>query len=50
VGKRTGKAYPLGNPIKVKLIAARVAEKELDLFGPKYSHHHTLISCEVGMV
>ncbi len=30
VGKRTHKAYQLGDPIKVKLIAARVAEKELD--------------------
>lgn len=30
VGKRTGKAYQLGSPIKVKLIAARIAEKELD--------------------
>ncbi len=30
VGKRTGKSYQLGNPIKVKLMAARVAEKELD--------------------
>ena len=30
VGKRTGKAYQLGDPIKVKLTAARLAEKELD--------------------
>ncbi len=30
VGKRTHKSYRLGDPIKVKLIAARVAEKELD--------------------
>jgi ribonuclease R len=30
VGRRTGKVYQLGDPIKVKLIAARVAEKELD--------------------
>lgn len=30
VGKRTGKAFQLGDPIKVKLMAARVAEKELD--------------------
>ena len=30
VGKRTYKAYQLGDPIKVKLTAARVAEKELD--------------------
>ncbi len=30
VGKRTHKAYQLGDPIKVKLMAARLAEKELD--------------------
>ena len=30
VGKRTHKAYRLGDPIKVKLTAARVMEKELD--------------------
>ncbi len=30
VGRRTRKAYQLGDPIKVKLIAARVMEKELD--------------------
>ena len=30
VGKRTGKVYQLGDPIKVKLAAARIAEKELD--------------------
>jgi ribonuclease R len=30
VGRRTHKSYRLGDPIKVKLIAARVAEKELD--------------------
>lgn len=30
VGRRTKKVYQLGDPIKVKLIAARVAEKELD--------------------
>lgn len=30
VGKRTGKAYQLGDPIRVKLAAARIAEKELD--------------------
>lgn len=30
VGKRTGKAFQLGDPIKVKLMAARIAEKELD--------------------
>jgi ribonuclease R len=30
VGKRTGKTYTLGDPIKVKLMAARIAEKELD--------------------
>ena len=30
VGRRTKKAYRLGDPIKVKLIAARIAEKELD--------------------
>ncbi|MDD2657149.1 MAG: ribonuclease R [Candidatus Pacebacteria bacterium] len=30
VGKRTHKAYQLGDPIKVKLTAARIAEKELD--------------------
>ncbi len=30
VGKRTNKVYRLGDPIKVKLTAARIAEKELD--------------------
>lgn len=30
VGERTKKQYALGDPIKVKLLAARVAEKELD--------------------
>jgi ribonuclease R len=30
VGERTKKEYALGDPIKVKLIAARIAEKELD--------------------
>jgi ribonuclease R len=30
VGRRTKKAYSLGDPIKVKLVAARVQEKELD--------------------
>ena len=30
IGKRTHKAYQLGNPIRVKLVAARIAEKELD--------------------
>ncbi|HEC93917.1 MAG TPA: ribonuclease R [Candidatus Kaiserbacteria bacterium] len=30
VGQRTKKTYTLGDPIRVKLIAARVAEKELD--------------------
>ena len=30
VGRRTKKSYQLGDPIKVKLIAARIAEKELD--------------------
>lgn len=30
VGKRTGKSYQLGDPIKVKLMEARIAEKELD--------------------
>ncbi len=30
VGRRTKKEYQLGNPIRVKLIAARIAEKELD--------------------
>ncbi len=30
VGKRTGKAFQLGDPIKVRLVAARIAEKELD--------------------
>ena len=30
VGKRTHKAYRLGDPIKVKLAAARIMEKELD--------------------
>ncbi len=33
VGRRTKKVYQLGDPIKVKLIAARIAEKELD-FAP----------------
>ncbi len=30
VGKRTGKSYQLGDPIRVKLMAARISEKELD--------------------
>lgn len=30
VGKRTGKVFQLGDPIRVKLSAARIAEKELD--------------------
>ena len=30
VGKRTNKAYQLGDPIRVKLMAARIPEKELD--------------------
>lgn len=30
VGRRTKKVYQLGDPIKVKLIAARIPEKELD--------------------
>jgi ribonuclease R len=30
VGKRTHKSFRLGDPIKVKLIAARIPEKELD--------------------
>ena len=30
VGRRTKKAYQLGDPIRVKLIAARIPEKELD--------------------
>ncbi|HVB19879.1 MAG TPA: ribonuclease R [Candidatus Paceibacterota bacterium] len=30
VGKRTHKVYQLGDPIRVKLTAARIAEKELD--------------------
>jgi ribonuclease R len=30
VGKRTNKVYQLGDPIRVKLAAARIAEKELD--------------------
>lgn len=30
IGRRTHKEYRLGDPIKVKLVAARVAEKELD--------------------
>ncbi|MEK7604698.1 MAG: ribonuclease R [Patescibacteria group bacterium] len=30
VGRRTKKSYRLGDPIRVKLIAARIAEKELD--------------------
>jgi ribonuclease R len=30
VGRRTKKVYQLGDPVKVKLTAARIAEKELD--------------------
>ena len=30
VGRRTHKAYRLGDPIRVKLTAARIPEKELD--------------------
>ncbi|MFZ2983456.1 MAG: S1 RNA-binding domain-containing protein, partial [Minisyncoccia bacterium] len=30
LGKRTRKSYRLGDPIRVKLLAARVMEKELD--------------------
>jgi len=30
VGRRTKKSFQLGDPIRVKLVAARVAEKELD--------------------
>jgi len=30
VGERTKKEYALGDPIKVKLIAARIPERELD--------------------
>lgn len=30
IGRRTKTAYQLGDPIRVKLIAARIAEKELD--------------------
>lgn len=30
LGRRTRKSYRLGDPIKVKLLAARIAEKELD--------------------
>jgi ribonuclease R len=30
VGRRTKKSYRLGDPIKVKLIATRIPEKELD--------------------
>jgi len=30
VGKRTKKAFQLGDPIRIKLTAARIAEKELD--------------------
>ena len=30
VGRRTKKSYRLGDPIKVKLAAARIPEKELD--------------------
>ena len=30
LGRRTKKSYRLGDPIKVKLAAARLAEKELD--------------------
>lgn len=30
VGRRTKKSYQLGDPIRVQLIAARIAEKELD--------------------
>jgi ribonuclease R len=33
VGRRTRKTYQLGDPIKVKLVAARIPEKELD-FAP----------------
>jgi ribonuclease R len=33
VGRRTGKKYQLGDPIKVRLVAARIPEKELD-FAP----------------
>lgn len=33
LGKRTRKSYRLGDPIRVKLMAARIAEKELD-FAP----------------
>lgn len=30
VGKRTNKSYQLGDPIRVRLVAARIPEKELD--------------------
>ena len=30
VGRRTHKSYRLGDPIRVKLLAARIPEKELD--------------------
>jgi len=30
VGRRAKKVYQLGDPIRVKLTAARIAEKELD--------------------
>jgi ribonuclease R len=30
IGKRTKKAFQLGDPIRVKLLAARIPEKELD--------------------
>ena len=30
VGKRSSKTYQLGDPVKVRLVAARIAEKELD--------------------
>lgn len=36
VGRRTKKAYQLGDPIRVKLIAARISEKELD-FVPSFA-------------
>ncbi len=30
IGRRSKKTYRLGDPIKVKLLSARIAEKELD--------------------
>ena len=35
IGERTNKTYALGDPIKVKLLAARVSERELDFGIPE---------------